>query len=361
MPHTLSGQLFGPGLPGSGRRAEAEISVEGLRITDPFGHALVAWAQLTLHRSGFDDAQLRLEWRGEGGLYSLVLTDRAAIQAVGAHSPAGSAPQRQRSDARTRRVFRAVFFATVLLPLLAVVLLVTQFDRVTFWLANRITVQQEQELGRMVFAQMRPTLQMAGGAAKSMIDAMGAQLTAPSGYRYDFYVVTDTTVNAFALPGGIIVVHTGLIQLADTPEQIAGVLAHEIEHVEQRHSLHGMAQQLGVTAIISLVAGDMAGLAAMAGNLAQLSFSREHESAADDRGFDRLLRARIDPRGMRDFFKKMGEHYGEMGAAVPALLSTHPTSDERYAALDARVAAMPATTTTEPLNYDLAAVKAGLK
>ncbi len=107
---------------------------------------------------------------------------------------------------------------------------------------------------------------------------IGGRLTQGSRYQYKFHVALDKSVNAFAMPGGFVVVHTGLIQLAESPEELAGVLAHEIQHVEQRHSLRAMAQSLGLYAVLSLLVGDTSGLASLGGDLLKLKFSRNHET-----------------------------------------------------------------------------------
>jgi predicted Zn-dependent protease len=131
-------------------------------------------------------------------------------------------------------------------------------------------------------------------------------------------------VNAFALPGGIIVVHTGLIDAARRPE-----------HVEQRHSLEAVIRELGLRGLWAAVTGDfgstIAGKAAM--QLASLRFSRDAEREADVQGFETLLRHDIDPRGMADFFGTLAERGG---AAPPAWLSTHPPSEARQRELRER-------------------------
>jgi len=120
----------------------------------------------------------------------------------------------------------------------------------------------------------------------------------------EFYVADDASVNAFAMPGGFIVMNTGLLTLADNAEQVAGVLAHEIQHVEKRHSLNGMVKSAGLMVTVSLVFGDLSGVAALGSDLIRLKFSRQHEAEADIEGLKALVVSGISPTGMRDFFSE---------------------------------------------------------
>ncbi|HEY8537981.1 MAG TPA: M48 family metallopeptidase, partial [Steroidobacteraceae bacterium] len=174
--------------------------------------------------------------------------------------------------------------------------------------------------------------------AYEAVKTLGERLIAHSKYRYRFHVAKNDTINAFAVPGGIIVVHTGLISATRRPEELAGVLAHEVQHVELRHSLQAMIKDLGLRGLWSLVTGDLGGslVGRAALELTSLSFSRAAETQADDKGFDTLLEAGIDPRGMADFFAIMRER--ERGVAPPPFMSTHPASDAREAVLRARLA-----------------------
>jgi predicted Zn-dependent protease len=154
-------------------------------------------------------------------------------------------------------------------------------------------------------------------------------------------------VNAFALPGGVIVVNTGLIDLTSRPEELAGVLAHEVQHVELRHSVRGLVKSLGLRGLFAFATGDIGGtlLGEAAVGITDLKFSRDDESEADRMGLDSLIAADIDPSGMPAFFEKMGKHTGD---APVAFVSSHPLSADREAALRARAAAT--TKTFTPLS-----------
>ncbi|MBI3924226.1 MAG: M48 family metallopeptidase [Armatimonadetes bacterium] len=150
-------------------------------------------------------------------------------------------------------------------------------------------------------------------------------------YDFRFKVVRDPQVNAFALPGGGVVIYTGLLENADTPEELAGVLGHEVQHVLWRHSLRGLYDRLKWHVLVAMVLGDISGaqelLLAQAAGLMQLSYGRGMEREADRRGVELLVRAKIDPQGLHDFFGKLSEQEGTPESLT--LLSTHPSSRER--------------------------------
>ncbi len=142
------------------------------------------------------------------------------------------------------------------------------------------------------------------------------------------FVLRDRDANAFAVPGHRIVVYSGLIDRAKSPEMVAGVLAHEMGHVELRHPIRGLIHQLGLGAVFTLLLGDST--LANVGQLALLlSYSRDMEREADQRGIALLRRAGIRADGMAAFFEEFKKD-GKGG--LPDFLSTHPDLDARIAA-----------------------------
>ena len=124
----------------------------------------------------------------------------------------------------------------------------------------------------------------------------------------EFFIIEADEVNAFALPGGKIVIHSGLLTRAESWEEVAGVLSHEIAHVTQRHHIRGVISKLGVFTIVSFLIGDGTAVAAtiseMGGQLESLAYSRSFEKEADNKGWDFLEQANINPEGMIVFFQK---------------------------------------------------------
>ena len=218
-------------------------------------------------------------------------------------------------------------------------LFVLNANRIAGWIAGTIPIEQEVGIGRQAFEGMRAQLKLKDtGAAYEAVSAIGARLTKRSKYTYEFHVAEDTAVNAFALPGGVIVVNTGLIDLTTRPEELAGVLAHEVQHVELRHSVRGMVKSLGLRGLFAFATGDIGGslLGEAVVGMTGLKFSRDDESEADRLGLDSLIEADIDPSGMPAFFERMSKHTRE---APVAFVSSHPSSANREAALRARLSA----------------------
>ena len=148
-------------------------------------------------------------------------------------------------------------------------------------------------------------------------------------FSYKVTIINDAnTLNAFVTPGGQIYVYTGLIKFLDQESELAGVLAHEIAHAENRHSVKQMAKQVGTSFLISLVLdGDYSQLLNMGAKMLFLKFSRRDEKEADEYAVQYLNDTEYDPRGVAGFFQKMIKE--EKDVRIPAFLSTHPASQDR--------------------------------
>lgn len=348
---------FGPGLAPEGAALQLAIDGGQLRLKGWPGHDRVARDQLVARRQG--DALL-LEWSTPAGNCALACSGPAAA-ALAVWLP----PQRTRTDGATRFWLWAALFLLLGLPVLLLLgffgFRATLVDAVV----ERIPVAREQALAEQLWAMQRPRLKLIEGrAANRFIEQTGARLAAarPGPYQYRFHLADDASVNAFAMPAGYVVIHRGLIERAASAEQVAGVMAHEIEHVEQRHSLRGLVQSLGLRAAWAAVSGDLGGgiVGEWAQNLAGLHFSREQESSADSGGYGRLLAAGIDPRGMASFFDRLAADQSRL-PATPELLATHPASSERSARLKALASGVPPAAAFKPLADDWPAIQASLK
>lgn len=230
---------------------------------------------------------------------------------------------------------------------------------------------QEARLGREIMRQIRSSRDYLDDAELTeYLNALGDRLVAvsPSPYRhFEFFAVRDPTINAFALPGGYIGVHTGLISAARTESELAGVLAHEIAHITQNH-LARMVDQQRSSSLVSLAALAVAILAARsnsqvsqaAATLAgamnvqqQLDFSREHEREADRVGLQILAQAGFAPAGMVSFFERLQAKGRLLDSNTPAYLRTHPLTFQRIADLQNRVAEMPYRQHQDSLEFRL--------
>lgn len=336
---------YAPAEPARGHAVTVRWAGEQLCIEPTDGaHRWVPASALHLESRGFNAAELGVRWTDDAGLHHLTL-GAAQRQAFMDSAPASARAALERAQRQTRRLDRHTRLALgallLILALPVVVLLValSQHDRMAGWLAARVPAAVEQHIGEMVLAQTRAehTL-IEHGPAYDALQAIAQRLARPD-EKLRFYLADAPDVNAFAAPGGVVVVYTGLIGAADTPEQVAGVLAHEIAHVELRHSLKQIIQSAGLRATIALIVGDLGLFGDLGTTMIELSFSRDAERQADARGLERLQQARIDPSGLPAFFEALLEHEAE--GPFPSMLSTHPDTRERIANLRAALQASP--------------------
>ncbi|CAG2149225.1 Beta-barrel assembly-enhancing protease [Cupriavidus yeoncheonensis] len=189
---------------------------------------------------------------------------------------------------------------------------------------------------------------------------------------FELFGVRDRSINAFALPGGYIGVHTGLLVQSETESELASVLGHEIGHVMQRHIARGITQQdqsMWIALASMVLAGlaatrspDAAAALAMGGQGAaianQLSFSRGAEREADRVGFQIMTAAGFDPQGMPDFFQRLQRSSGTAENSVPSYVRTHPLTSERIADMQDRVSHVMARKVPNTPEYEFARVRA---
>jgi len=207
---------------------------------------------------------------------------------------------------------------------------------------NIFTLEQDKQFGAQLKAQIDsspaqyPVLPYIGNeAAYNYLYAMRDEILTSDKIQYKnefnwelFIINDDSTLNAFCAPGGYIYVYTGIIKFLDEADHLAGVLGHEIAHADRRHSTQQMTQTYGIEVLLSILAGDNPGmLAQIAAGLTSLSFSRSHETDADDHSVEYLCDTEYASNGAAAFFQKLIDQ-GQSGG-TPAFLSTHPDPGNR--------------------------------
>lgn len=324
-------------------------------------HCLRA-AELQAAARGFNDQQLALAWSADEGEHQLILDAQAAaaFRVAAPEALRQSLDQARSAQQRTERRFRWGIAALVLvlsLPLVALGAFIAWADPLADWVVRRLPPAVGQQLGEAVLAQTRAQHKMVeSGPAFEAVQGIGRRLLRP-GENLRFHLAESPQINAFAAPGGVVVIYTGLLRAADTPEEVAGVLAHEIAHVELSHGLRQLVKAAGLRVLFSAVLGDYGQLAGWGARLTELKFSRDAESEADAAGLSRLAEARIAPQGLMSFFAKLEQEQGR--GAMPALLSTHPPNQERLEALAALVGQQDAAA-VEPIELSWERVRASL-
>ena len=213
-------------------------------------------------------------------------------------------------------------------------------------LAPRVPVAWEQSVGQSAITYLAPAeRRCADPQLAAAMDEMVRRLMAPrppAPYPLHVYVVNRPVVNALAVPGGHVVIFRGLLERTTRPEEVAGVLAHELQHVLQRHATRAVIQDLSTGLLLMALIGDVTGPLAYglqtARTLGELRYSRRAEEEADTEGMKMLLAARVDPAGMLAFFEKIQKEEGDVANAF-AYLSSHPLAADRVARLKAMAAA----------------------
>lgn len=197
-----------------------------------------------------------------------------------------------------------------------------------------LTIENEKKFGDMIaessFSEEAGYKLISDPYVDSCIKVMHDRLQNAMGgskYKYELTVVDQPDPNAFAIPGGRIYIQTGLLNFCHSAEEVAAVLAHEMGHVEHRHTVNNIVKQLGLDAVIAMVAGG-SGLENVSGLLLSNYFSREDEAEADEFALVLLDKAGINPSLLGEVFSRMKHEHGDMEGALN-ILSTHPELEER--------------------------------
>lgn len=237
-----------------------------------------------------------------------------------------------------------------------------------------LTTDDEFQIGAMIVRGLRDAGRiLEDPEITEYVQSVGSRLAshAQDGrHRFQFFVVKDSSINAFALPGGFIGVNAGLVLATQNESELASVLAHEIAHVTQRHIARGIqaqsrASMVSTAAMLAaiLIGGMMGGsgdatqgaIAIAQGAAAQsrLNFTRANEYEADRIGIGTLAAAGFDPNAMPAFFETLGRRSGLAGSQVPEMIQSHPVTSNRIAESRSRAAQYDAKPTPDSKGYGL--------
>ncbi|MGQ0699359.1 MAG: M48 family metallopeptidase [Panacagrimonas sp.] len=359
LPSSFRARLFGAGLPDAG--AEVQGRFVGVRLDiDGSRPISVPVHDLSAAIGGFAHEFVFLSFREGGQNFTLQPDGPEDFAVIRKHADPQLTARLRKLGGNVswqRWIWRTLIGVGVAL-LVAALLLVVRYDEVVAWTADQVPLETENRLGEFVIDSLRTRDGLLEqGPAVQAVAHIGSRLTEGSRYEYRWIVAQDDQVNAFAAPGGVVVVNSGLILAVGSAEELAGVLAHEIQHVELRHSLQNMIHALGWAAVLTVTLGDVSAIAGvLIHQLGAMSFSRDLEIEADEKGVLALQRAGISSTGMLAFFRRL--ELQDKGS-IP-LLSSHPATAERVARLEQMVEAAPAMQ-PERLALDWAAVQASVR
>lgn len=303
--------------------------------------------------------------------WSIYTTDRAILDDAGLRV----IPSLGKAIGSIRRgwVVEWARVAGVVAALVAlIVIAIALKDPMVSALARRLPPELERRVGDAAYSQIVTTGRIL--EEKEIVEPLtrlAQRIETASGdddrYEVRLSVSDDPAVNAFALPGGHLVINAGLILKASSAEEIAGVMAHEIAHVTRQHSMRQLISSLGMFALIQAFFGDASGLAAVlvdgGSTLLTMRFSRDFEREADETGLLYLSAAGIDQGGMARFFRLLLKEEQQAVGALPAshaLLSTHPATEERIASLEKK-AGRAQGAVVRPVDLDLEKLKAAVR
>jgi predicted Zn-dependent protease len=217
--------------------------------------------------------------------------------------------------------------------------------------AYALTTAEEKKLGKQVLFEIQRKANIVTDLAiQGFVEKLGYSIldqVGPTPFEFKFYVINAVDPNAFAIPGGYIFVTTGLIVLADSEQEIAGVLSHEIAHVTHRHvaQMIEKSKRLSIASMIAILAAMLAGRggagsqagAAMAMALPEalaLKYTRDMETDADQTGLNYLIKAGYDPNGLIFFLNKIYKFSLASAPTIPPYLLTHPAIEDRVSLLE---------------------------
>jgi Zn-dependent protease with chaperone function len=339
----------GPGVYFDGTcSARNEITVEagarGLRIARGQGHVLDEWSYAELRRMSAPEGVLRLGRSGETLLARLEIRDAKLIEAI-----EDRADTLDRGGAAERMLRRKVVGLSIAAGASLIITAVFGLPALAGRIVPFVPLAVEHRLGAAIDKEIRSALDaqhlgpaFACGSApgeiqsRAALDKLVGKLEAAAGLplRLRVDVVGRAEPNAVALPGGHIYVYDGLIEKAETPDELAGVLAHEIGHVAHRDGTRTVLQTAGLSFLFGMMLGDFVGGGAVviaARTVLKSSYSRRVESSADAYSIDLMQKAGGDPHALGAILARIVEDKDE----GMTLLRDHPETKDRIAAINA--------------------------
>ncbi len=300
---------------------------------------LWAYADIRQTQGNYEGEEVRLE-RKNTHHDLLVIHEAKFLTALHGLAP-NDVKHLHNPRTRTRRLWLTMAAGVIAIPLIWVVY-AKGVPALSGPLTTLIPYSWETHLGDALVEEIAPSearcldpqlLEKADTLIQALVSTVE---TVP--YTFRLAIVDKPILNAMALPGGHIIIFRGLLENTETPEELTGVLAHEIQHVLQRHGMRLLVQNMTIGLIIGALTGDVSGIMTFvlegAHVLQTLSYSRSAEEEADREGMALLLAAKINPDGMVSFFEYLKEQHGEKNFdPMWRYLSTHPTAGDRVETL----------------------------
>lgn len=319
-------------------RRDASLRVRSDYLDIELDTGLLSWplGSVKVVADGRYGEPTRVEYRG-GRLGECIETeDRGFLFALEEYAPKALIRNFLIGDLQG---WSSVIVAAMLILSIVVITMTWVAPAVADYAALWMPRSAEEQLGHAVIGLLAPESGHCTHAKRrELLDGVANRLAKASGSEYElkFIYTSNPMANAFAAPGGYIVVYRGLLEAAETPEELAGVIAHEISHVNHRHSTRALMRHVSAQTLLRLMAMDSAGTpTAMAGavDLGSLAHRRGDEEQADREAVALLARAGISPKGLSTFFRRL-DRRGQGRSMTMTYFSSHPALYERASYVD---------------------------
>ncbi len=338
---TYEGILIHPQL--SGGRGSGIITVDSHSLhfkSDEISYS-ISFTELNITAGGAGNRYVFFKNETENEI-SIYTADRSVLkEAYLSDNPKFKNAIQQSSHKTNQWIYTLLIVIAVVISFIGVLYL--SKDALVERLANQVPQEWENKAGDQLFNTLSLQYKFVkNDSLKKEFLKVAAPLlrqVEKDGRKIDLYFVNDPTINAFALPGGKVIVQTGLIENATSWEEVMGVLGHELAHITRRHHIRGVINNIGIYALLAASLGDISAIAGtvinLGGQMATLSNSRSFENEADQTGWDFLVQAKINPKGLISFFEILKQNNEtELKSKIEdkidlSFLSTHPDTQER--------------------------------
>ncbi len=315
---------------------DAQISILGNSLTINYENGQVVWAISAIDYSSFTGKGKTMLKYGEFPHQYLEFSlDSPLFHALENHLPRRREGFWAFSNELANSGFRGVLIGSAIFIAITAGFYFLVLPKFAEYVATKIPIETEISIGKQFYESFVGDMKVDKAKTKLLND-FAKKIDFETKYPLKFTVVKSEQVNAFALPGGNIVVFSAILKKIKSPEELVALLSHEVTHVKERHSLKGLARNLAGSLVVSVVIGDMSSigniLVSQANNIYQLGFTRDMEKEADLEGLEIMYHNKLDPQGMIHLMERLHEEEKKYGVdKMPTYLNSHPMTKERIA------------------------------
>ena len=315
---------------------DAQISIVGNSLTINYENGRVVWAISGIDYSSFmGKGKTMLKFGEFPHQYLEFSIDSSLFHTLETYLPKRKAGFWAFSNELANAGFRGVLIGLSIFIAITAGIYFLVLPKVAEYVVDKIPIETEVDLGKQFYESFVVNMEVDKEKTKLLSD-FAKKIDFETKYPLKFTVVKSQQVNAFALPGGNVVVFSAILEKIKSPEELVALLSHEVTHVKERHSLKGLARNLSGSLVVSVVIGDMNTigniLVSQANNIYQLGFTRDMEKQADLEGLEIMYHNKLDPQGMLHLMERLHEEEKKVGVdKMPAYLNSHPMTKERIA------------------------------